>query len=69
MHLDSILDGLARARASKVANADNANGICNGSSLINKITKKKFIDNEVNPYGRNLFDFWEKIGKIKVKPL
>ena len=60
MHLDSILDGLARARASKAANVDNANGICNGSSLIDKITKKKkkrFIDNEVSPYGRNLFDF------------
>ena len=41
MHLDSILDGLARARASKAANVDNANGICNGSSLIDKITKKK----------------------------
>ena len=55
MHVDSILNGLARARDTKAADACTDNGICNGGLLIDKRTNKKerFKNNEVNTYGRN----------------
>ena len=58
MHVDTILNGLARACATRAANACTGNGICSGGLLIDKITNKKerFKDNEVNTYDRNLFD-------------
>ena len=41
MHVDSILNGLARARATRATDACTNNGICSGGLLIDKITKKK----------------------------
>ena len=63
MHVDSVLNGLARARATRVANACTDNGICSGDLLIDKIKNKKerFKDNEVNTYGRNHKQQWHLI--------
>ena len=59
MHVNSILNGLARARATRAAVACTNNDICSGDLLIDKITKKKkkqqqrrFKDNEVIEYLR-----------------
>lgn len=41
--MDSVLDGLAREKASRAADANNANGICSGGLLIDKITKKRKV--------------------------
>ena len=39
--MDSVLDGLARAKASRATDANTANDICSGGFLIDEITKKK----------------------------
>ena len=66
MHVNSILNGLARARATRAAVACTNNDICSGDLLIDKITKKKqqqrrFKDNEVNTYCRNYKQQWHLI--------
>ena len=50
MHVDSVLNGMARARATRAIDACIDNAICSDSLLIDKITNKKerFKDNEVN---------------------
>ena len=63
MHVDSILNGLTRARDTRAADACTDNGICNGGLLIDKRTNKKerFKNNEVNTYGRNHKQQWHLI--------
>ena len=55
MHVDSVLNGMARARAIRAIDACIDNAICSDSLLIDKITNKKerFKDNEVNTYDKN----------------
>ena len=41
LFVDSVLDGLAKAKASRATDANTANDICSGGFLIDEITKKK----------------------------
>ena len=63
MHVDFVLNGLARARVARAADACTNNGICSCDLLIDKITNKneKFKDNEVNTYSRNHKQQWHLI--------
>ena len=44
MHVDSVLNGMARTRATRAIDACIDNAICSDSLLIDKITKKKKKD-------------------------